>query len=102
MISGRGTNLQALIDAIEARRLNATIAVVISNRADAAGLQRARAAGIEAITLPHRAYATRDDYDRALVKDRFRQAVDAQGHAVAQETSQPAYSDVRKAILDAR
>ena len=40
--------------------------------------------------------------DRALVKDRFRQAVDAQGHAVAQETSQPAYSDARKAILDAR
>ncbi|PYR71075.1 MAG: phosphoribosylglycinamide formyltransferase [Acidobacteria bacterium] len=69
LISGRGTNLQALIDAIEARRLNATIAVVISNRADAAGLQRARAAGIEAITLPHRAYATRDDYDRALVKE---------------------------------
>src|SRR5205814_2397898 len=47
----------------------ANIAIVISNRADAAGLNRARAAGIEAITLSHRAHATRDDYDRALVKE---------------------------------
>ena len=69
LISGRGTNLQALIDAIADGRLNATIALVISNRADAAGLDRARAAGIEAITLPHRAYAARDDYDRALAKE---------------------------------
>src|ERR1051325_11392048 len=69
LISGSGSNLQALIDAIAARRLNATIAVVISNRANAAGLDRARAAGIEAITLSHRAYATRDDYDRALVAE---------------------------------
>jgi phosphoribosylglycinamide formyltransferase-1 len=69
LISGRGSNLQALIDAIADRRLDASIAVVISNRADAAGLERARAAGIEAIALPHRAYATRDDYDRALVRE---------------------------------
>ena len=69
LISGRGSNLQALIDAIAGGRLDATIAVVISNRADAAGLERARAAGIETITLPHRAYATRDDYDRALVTE---------------------------------
>jgi len=69
LISGRGSNLQALIDAIAGGRLDATIALVISNRADAAGLERARAAGIEAICLPHRAYATREDYDRALVKE---------------------------------
>ena len=69
LISGRGSNLQALIDAIASGRLDATIGVVISNRADAAGLERARAAGIEAICLPHRAYATREDYDRALVKE---------------------------------
>jgi len=68
LISGRGSNLQALIDAIADGRLHATIALVISNREDAAGLDRARAAGIEAITLAHRAYATRDDYDRALAK----------------------------------
>ena len=69
LISGRGSNLQALIDAIAERRLDASIALVISNRADAAGLERARAAGIEAICVPHRAFATRDDYDRALVKE---------------------------------
>ena len=69
LISGRGSNLQALIDAIADRRLDATIAVVISNRADAAGLDRARAAGIETVTLSHREFPTRDDYDRALVKE---------------------------------
>ena len=69
LISGRGSNLQALIDAIGDGRLNATIAVVISNREAAAGLERARAAGIEVICLPHRAWPTRDDYDRALVRE---------------------------------
>jgi phosphoribosylglycinamide formyltransferase-1 len=69
LISGRGSNLQALIDAIAAGRLDATIAVVISNRADAAGLDRACAAGIETVTLSHRAFPTREDYDRALVKE---------------------------------
>ena len=69
LISGRGSNLQALIDAVADGRLSATIAVVISNRADAAGLDRARAAGIETITLSHRAFALRDDYDRALAKE---------------------------------
>jgi phosphoribosylglycinamide formyltransferase-1 len=69
LISGRGSNLQALIDAIADGRLDATIAIVISNRADAAGLERARKAGIEAVALSHRGYATRDDYDRALVND---------------------------------
>src|ERR1044072_6317761 len=68
LISGRGSNLQALMDAIAAGRLNASIAVVLSNRATAAGLERARAAGIEAVCLSHRAFPTRDDYDRALVE----------------------------------
>src|ERR1043165_3021805 len=69
LISGRGSNLQALIDAIETKQLTASIAIVIANREDAAGLERARAAGIEALALPHRGYATRDDYDRALVSE---------------------------------
>jgi phosphoribosylglycinamide formyltransferase-1 len=54
LISGRGSNLQAIIDAIAARRLNARIAVVISNNADAAGLKRAVSAGIETVVLDHR------------------------------------------------
>src|SRR5579862_3294203 len=67
LISGRGSNLQAIVDAIADRRLDATIAVVISNREDAAGLQRAREAGIEALHLSPRGYADRDAYDRAIV-----------------------------------
>ena len=69
LISGRGSNLQALIDAIASGGLDASIAVVISNRENAAGLERARVAEIEAICLSHRAFATRDEYDRALVKE---------------------------------
>jgi len=68
LISGRGSNLQSMIDAIAAGRLNATIAVVVSNRSAAAGLQRARAAGIEATCLRPEDYASRDDYDRAIVR----------------------------------
>jgi phosphoribosylglycinamide formyltransferase-1 len=67
LISGRGSNLQAIIDAIQTGRLDAEIALVISNVADAPGLERARAAGIEAICVSHRGWTTRDDYDRALV-----------------------------------
>ena len=69
LISGRGSNLQSLIDAIASGRLNATIVVVISNKADAFGLERARAAGIEAIVISHRGWSSRDEYDRALVRE---------------------------------
>ena len=69
LISGRGSNLQAIIDAIAAGTLDARIAVVISNRADAVGLQRAARAGIETVCLPHKGYASREDYDRALVRE---------------------------------
>jgi phosphoribosylglycinamide formyltransferase-1 len=69
LISGRGSNLQALIDAIVAKRLDATIAVVVSNRADAQGLERARTAGIPAVTLPHRDYPSRDAFEAALVAE---------------------------------
>jgi phosphoribosylglycinamide formyltransferase-1 len=69
LISGRGSNLQALIDAIVARRLDATIAVVISNNPDAVGLERARVAGIPAVHVDHRAWPSRDDYDRRLVEE---------------------------------
>jgi phosphoribosylglycinamide formyltransferase-1 len=67
LISGRGSNLQSIIDAIAAGTLHATLAIVISNRADAPGLQRARDAGIETLCLNPRDYAGRDAYDRAIV-----------------------------------
>jgi len=69
LISGRGSTLQAIIDAIRDGRLSATIAVVISNRADAAGLLRARDAGIETLVMDHRAYPSREDYDRSLARE---------------------------------
>ena len=67
LISGRGSNLQAIIDAVAERRLDATIAIVISNRADAQGLERARKAGIETLYINHKDYGSREDFDRAVV-----------------------------------
>ena len=69
LISGRGSNLQSLIDAVRDGRLDATIAVVISNQASAGGLDRATAAGIDTLVLSHRGWASRDDYDRALARE---------------------------------
>jgi len=66
LISGRGSNLQSIIDAIAGRTLDATIAVVISNRSDAPGLQRARAAGIETMCVSSNDYPDRDASDRAI------------------------------------
>ena len=69
LLSGRGSNLQAIIDAIAERRLDATIAVVISNQKNAGGLERAQRVGIETLTLSHRGWPSRDGYDRALVSE---------------------------------
>ena len=69
LISGRGTNLQAIIDAVGDGRLDARVAVVISNRADAYGLERARAAGIEALVRDHKAWPSREAYEAVLVED---------------------------------
>ena len=69
LISGRGSNLQAIIDAVAAGRLEATVAVVIANKADAGGLERARQAGIETVVLEHTAYPSREAYDEALAAE---------------------------------
>lgn len=69
LISGRGSNLQALIDAIADERLTAEIAVVISNKAGADGLERAGAAGIPTVTIGHRDYPTRDAFEEVLVRE---------------------------------
>ena len=67
LISGSGTNLQAIIDAIEAGKLDAKIEVVLSNKADAYGLVRARNHGIAVEVLNHRSFCSREDYDRAVI-----------------------------------
>jgi phosphoribosylglycinamide formyltransferase-1 len=76
LISGRGSNLQSLIDAVSAAHLNASIAIVISNVEDAHGLERARRAGIDAICLSHRGWPSRDEYDGALVRELQQRRVD--------------------------
>jgi phosphoribosylglycinamide formyltransferase-1 len=68
LISGRGSNLQAVIDAVSAGRLQARVAVVISNKAEAPGLARAAAAGIETLVMPHREAPSREAYDEMLVQ----------------------------------
>jgi phosphoribosylglycinamide formyltransferase 1 len=67
LLSGSGTNLQAIIDAIEAGKLDASIQLVLSNKADAYGLTRARQHGIPTEVLNHKDYATREAYDEAVV-----------------------------------
>lgn len=66
LISGQGRNLQALIEACADGRIPGRIAAVVSNRPQAYGLERARQAGIPAITLPHTDYSSREAYDAAL------------------------------------
>ena len=67
LISGGGTNLQSIIDAIEARRLDAKIEVVLSNRADAYGLVRAKKHGAATEVLDHKNFSSREAYDQAVV-----------------------------------
>lgn len=66
LVSGSGTNLQKLIDAQRGGALQAEIALVVSNRPGAKGLERAKEAGIDALALDHRAYADRASFDHAL------------------------------------
>ncbi|RLQ21683.1 phosphoribosylglycinamide formyltransferase [Seongchinamella sediminis] len=67
LISGRGSNLQAFIDACESGDLDASIALVLSNNPDAAGLARAAAAGIPTACVNHREFPSREAFDAALV-----------------------------------
>ncbi len=68
LISGGGTNLQQIIDRSAAGELDAEVVCVISNRADAFGLQRAKKHGIAALHLDYRSYSGRQEYDTALAE----------------------------------
>jgi phosphoribosylglycinamide formyltransferase-1 len=74
LISGRGTNLQAIIDAVRVGKLSIDVRAVISNNPDAAGLKPARAAGLHTEVVDHRAYSTRAAFEQALA-----QAIDRHG-----------------------
>ena len=68
LLSGTGSNLQALIDSTRTGNSPVRIAAVISNRSDAYGLQRARDAGIETRSLDHKAFEGREAFDQALIE----------------------------------
>lgn len=68
LISGSGSNLQAIIDGCNDGRINGNVVAVISNRPDVKGLERARNHGIEAITLDHRNFDSRETFDAALAQ----------------------------------
>ena len=66
LISGNGSNLQSIIDSIDAGQINASLSAVISNNADAYGLTRASNHAIETRVIDHRLYDSRDSFDQAL------------------------------------
>jgi phosphoribosylglycinamide formyltransferase 1 len=66
LISGRGSNMSTLIEAARAPDYPAEIALVISNRPEAAGLERARAAGVDAVAIDHKTFATRVAFEAKL------------------------------------
>lgn len=68
LISGRGSNMEAILHAAATEKWPAKIAAVISNKADAAGLKTAEAAGIAATAVEHRNFPDRDSFDRALAE----------------------------------
>jgi phosphoribosylglycinamide formyltransferase 1 len=69
LVSGNGSNLQALIDAVAAKQLPAEIALVLSNRADAFALARAAKAGIPHVCISHRDYPKREQFDARVVSE---------------------------------
>ncbi len=76
LVSGRGTNLQALIDAIEKGDIPARIAVILSNKKDAPALDRARKHGIESVHVDSRKFAGKMEFDRALIHELQSRSVD--------------------------
>lgn len=68
LISGSGSNLQAIIDAIHHKDLSVDIRAVISNKKEAVGLERAKKAGIPTEVIPHTDYGNREDFDQALIQ----------------------------------
>ncbi len=69
LISGSGTNLQAIIDACKVEGYPGEVVAVVSNKSDAYGLTRAKDADIATVALSHKDFASREDYDQALIKE---------------------------------
>lgn len=76
LISGRGSNLDAILTAVAERRLDARVPLVVSNRPEAPGLERAGRDGLATAVLSHRGFASREEYDAALAELLTRHGVD--------------------------
>jgi phosphoribosylglycinamide formyltransferase-1 len=76
LISGRGSNLQAILDAIREGRLDARVGVVVSNRAGAQGLERARKSGVPTVVIDHKAFDAREAFDRRVLEELQKYEVD--------------------------
>src|SRR5690606_9686105 len=68
LISGRGSNMQTIVNTIAQQGLSASVCAVISNRSDAKGLQWAETQGIVTHVVPHSNYSSREEFDRALAE----------------------------------
>lgn len=76
LISGRGSNMQSIVEACNRGYINAKVSIVLSNRAEAPGLEFARSENIETVVLPHKAFPVREDYDRQVVDILHQKQVD--------------------------
>jgi len=76
LISGRGTNLQAIIDAIQEGMLDARLGVVVSNKPRAAGLERAHKAGVATAVIDHKAFPSREAFDERVLEELRKHEVD--------------------------
>ncbi len=76
LLSGRGSNFEALREAVDGGRINATISLVLSNKADAPGLLKAGAAGLETLFLDPKAYPAREAYDEAIIRELDTRGID--------------------------
>ena len=68
LVSGRGSNLQAIIDSIEKNNLEAEISLILSNVPDAYALQRGKKHGLESIFLDPKSFSSRDDYEKQMIE----------------------------------
>lgn len=76
LLSGRGSNFMAIHDAIRAGRINAEIALVFSNKAEAPGIQVAKERGLETLTLDPKPFPNKEDYDQEIIKAARQKEVD--------------------------
>jgi len=76
LISGRGTNLQAILDAVKEGRLDARVGVVVSNRSDAQGLERARKTEVPTAVIDHKTFLSREAFDKRVLEEFRKHEVD--------------------------